>query len=155
LHHSVASIPEGVAIEAWHGSFDAIEPPARQSIAIGGQHQEQVQGEVGWLELLKPAVCSKSMVEPGKGLGHTPATLRDKYRKFSLQGHDVSLQKRGGRTGVWWTPLNRYTATTHAPTRPAGQVRLTKRQHFLEKSFPAKRRAWEKKKIQTQEVEDN
>jgi hypothetical protein len=154
LQQSFAGVPKFVSIETGNGPFDAVESPAGETVAICGEHQEQIESEIGSLESLKPPVCSKSMVEPSKGLGHTPATLRDKHREFFLQGHDVSLQKRSRRTGVRWTPLNRYTATTHAPTRPAGQVRLTKRHHFPEKSFPANRRAW-KKKIQNREVEDN
>jgi len=154
LDQPVASIPEFVAIEAWDSPFDAIEPPARQTIAIGGQDQEQVQGEVGGLEALQPPVGAQSMIEPSKGLGHAAATLGDEDRQFSLEGHKAPFAR-----GTWtvWCRLDateRRYRQTPTPTRPTGQVHLTKRLHFLEKSRRTSRRAWENK-IQTPEVEDN
>ena len=41
-----ARIPKHVAIEARHGLFDAIEPPAGKSLLVGREREEQVQPKV-------------------------------------------------------------------------------------------------------------
>jgi hypothetical protein len=55
-----------VAIEAWQGLLDAIEPPAGKPFLIGCEGEKQVQPKVLGPQLSKDALAPEAMVNPRK-----------------------------------------------------------------------------------------
>ena len=67
---SATCIPEGVAVETRHGALDAIEPPAGESIPIGGQGEKQIQADVLGPQAFEKAFAAETVVDPGERVGY-------------------------------------------------------------------------------------
>jgi hypothetical protein len=89
LDQSSASVPEGVAVETTYGTLDAIEPPAGESVAIGGQGEKQIEADVLGPQSFQKAFAAEAMVDPSERAGYFADSLRCQQRQGSFQRHGV------------------------------------------------------------------
>ena len=57
-------VPKHMAIEAWQGLLDAIEPPAGKPLLVGREGEKQVQPKVLGPQAWKDAFAAEAMVDP-------------------------------------------------------------------------------------------
>jgi hypothetical protein len=101
---SAACIPEGVAVEPRHGELDAIEPPAGESIPIGGDGEKQIQADVLGPQAFEKAFAAEAVVDPGERVGHFTNPLWHEQGQGLFQWHGVASVARNMRCGRSATP---------------------------------------------------
>ncbi|WP_456390217.1 hypothetical protein [Hydrogenimonas sp.] len=88
VHELVASIPECPAIEAWHESFDTVEPPAGKPVTVAGKHQEEIQPDFFGLHHVEYARAAQTVIEPCKRARYSAQAIRFQNRQRTRSRHD-------------------------------------------------------------------
>jgi len=62
----VTGVTKFMKSKRWHGSFDDVEPPTRESALIGNESEKEIECKFFWLEIGDPFFGSQPMVEPSE-----------------------------------------------------------------------------------------
>ena len=75
-------------LERGHGSSDDVESPAGESVLVGNECEEEIEGEFFGFKVYEPLFGSQSMIEPSEVAWNFPYAVRNDRCEWFFKRHD-------------------------------------------------------------------